>query len=52
MVAIAESLPGGEVSRDDVAAVLAEALVAENTIGRAFDLVGGDTPVDEAVRAL
>ena len=51
-VAIAESLPGGEISRDDVAAVLAEALVAENTIGRAFDLVGGDTPVAEAVRAL
>ena len=52
LVAIAESLPGGEVSRDDVAAVLAEALVAENTIGRAFDLVGGDTPVADAVSAL
>ena len=52
LVAIAESLPGGEVSRDDVAAVLSETLVAENTIGRAFDLVGGETPVAEAVAGL
>ncbi len=52
MVAIGESLPPGEVSRDDVAAVLAETLRAENTIGKAFDLVGGDDPVAEAVSAL
>jgi uncharacterized protein YbjT (DUF2867 family) len=51
-VAVAESLPGGKVSRDDVAAVLAETLVAENTIGKAFDLVGGEDPVAEAIRAL
>ena len=41
-----------EIPRDDVAAVLAEVLVAENTIGKAFNLVSGDTPVDQAVRAL
>jgi len=41
-----------EIPRDDVAAVLAEVLVAENSIGKAFNLVAGDTPVDAAVRAL
>jgi uncharacterized protein YbjT (DUF2867 family) len=42
----------GEVTRDDVAATLAAVLGARNTIGKAFDLLGGDTPVEEAVRAL
>jgi len=51
-VAIAESLDGGKVSRDDVAAVIAEAIGAQNTIGGAFDLVAGETPVPDAVRAL
>jgi uncharacterized protein YbjT (DUF2867 family) len=52
-VEVAERLErGGSVSRDDVAAVLAEVLVAENTIGTSFDLVGGDTPVPEAIAAL
>jgi uncharacterized protein YbjT (DUF2867 family) len=42
----------GKVSRDDVAAVLAEVLRADNAIGKAFDLVGGDTPIPEAVASL
>ena len=41
-----------EIPRDDVAAVLAEVLIADNAIGKAFNLVSGDTPVDQAVRAL
>jgi len=41
-----------EVPRDDVAAVLAEVLIAGNTVGKTFNLVAGDTPVDVAVRAL
>jgi uncharacterized protein YbjT (DUF2867 family) len=48
-VSIAQSLPRGEVARDDVAAVLFAALQADNTIGKDFDLMGGDTPVEEAV---
>jgi nucleoside-diphosphate-sugar epimerase len=51
-VRIATDVEYGEVTRDDVAATLAEVLNAPNTIGRAFELVGGDTPIDEAVRAL
>jgi uncharacterized protein YbjT (DUF2867 family) len=41
-----------EVTRDDVAATLAAVLPARNTIGKAFVLLSGDTPVEEAVRAL
>ena len=41
-----------EIPRDDVAAVLAEVLVADNTVGKAFNLVAGSTPVDAAVRSL
>src|SRR4051795_6847563 len=40
------------ISRQDVAATLAAVLSAENTIGKAFNLMGGETPIEEAVRAL
>ncbi len=49
------SLEGGDsgsVTRDDVALVLAESLRADNTIGKAFDLLEGETPVAEALAAL
>jgi uncharacterized protein YbjT (DUF2867 family) len=42
----------GTVSRDDVARVLVASLGADNTIGKTFDLLEGDTPVDEALRSL
>src|SRR3954452_4469780 len=42
----------GEVPREDVARVLAAVLGEPGTIGKTFVLVGGDTPVDEAVAAL
>jgi uncharacterized protein YbjT (DUF2867 family) len=52
-VSIGPSLESGHsVTRDDVAAVLAECLVADNTIGKSFDLLDGQTPIPEAVRAL
>jgi len=41
----------GSVTRDDVAAVLAELLTAPGTVGRTLELVAGDTPVADAVRA-
>ena len=41
-----------EVARDDVAAVLPAALVAENTVGKTFVVVRGETPVEEAVAAI
>jgi uncharacterized protein YbjT (DUF2867 family) len=52
-VEIAERLDRrGSVSRDDVAAVIAEVLRADNTIGKGFDLLGGETPIPAAVASL
>jgi uncharacterized protein YbjT (DUF2867 family) len=42
----------GPVPRDDVAAVLAEALTAATTAGVTFELFAGDTPIPEAVAGL
>lgn len=41
-----------EVTREDVAAVLAAALNADNTIGKTFVVVQGETQVEEAVAAI
>src|SRR3954470_15046144 len=42
----------GEVPREDVARVIAAVLGDPGSIGKTFVLVGGDTPVDEAVASL
>ena len=52
MVDAGADVQRSEIPRDDVAAVLVEVLSADNTNGKAFNLVAGDTPVDEAVRSL
>jgi uncharacterized protein YbjT (DUF2867 family) len=51
-VRLGERLPRGQVTRDDVAAVLVAVLDSPSTIGRTADLIGGDTPIAEAVAAL
>lgn len=43
---------GNSIPREDVAAVLLECLDAENAIGKTFDLLSGETPIPEAIRAL
>ncbi|RCG27328.1 SDR family NAD(P)-dependent oxidoreductase [Sphaerisporangium album] len=52
-VSLAEggTLRGGMVTRDDVAAVVAGLLDTPGTSGRTLDLVQGEVPVEEAVRA-
>jgi uncharacterized protein YbjT (DUF2867 family) len=42
----------GPVPRDDVAATLFAALQIDNTIGKAFELFAGETPIEGALRAL
>ena len=42
----------GGIPRDDVAATLAACLGADNTIGKSFDLLGGQRPIAEALAAL
>jgi uncharacterized protein YbjT (DUF2867 family) len=51
MVSLGEQVGRGQIPREDVAAVLAAALREPATVGKTFELVAGDTPVDEAVRA-
>jgi uncharacterized protein YbjT (DUF2867 family) len=41
-----------EISRDDVAEVLAVCLEESATVRRTFEVLAGDTPVREALRAL
>jgi uncharacterized protein YbjT (DUF2867 family) len=45
-------LEGGQISRADVAAVLAAVLPAANAIGKTFELVSGGTPIEAAVAGL
>jgi uncharacterized protein YbjT (DUF2867 family) len=45
-------LEGGDIPRDDVAAVVLATLEAANTHGKAFDVVSGDDPVEDAVAKL
>ncbi|RIQ35752.1 NAD(P)H-binding protein [Jiangella rhizosphaerae] len=51
-VRLAPSVSRGRVTRDDVAAVLLALLDQPGTARLTLELVGGDVPVDDAVRAL
>jgi uncharacterized protein YbjT (DUF2867 family) len=51
-VSLDEGLKFGRVPREDVATVLAAVLDSPNTIGQTLDLIGGDTPIAEAVAAI
>ena len=42
----------GEISREDVAAIFAATLEAENTFGKTFEALSGDTPIREAIAAI
>ncbi len=49
-IAAAESLGRyGEITREDVARAFAAALEAENTFGKTFEILSGDTAIEEAV---
>jgi uncharacterized protein YbjT (DUF2867 family) len=52
LVRVGTDLGGGQIPRDDVAAVLLAVLETPSSIGKAFELVSGDTPIDEALRGL
>jgi nucleoside-diphosphate-sugar epimerase len=51
LVSLGEDVSRGDVTRADVASVAAAVLDADNTIGKQWNLVNGDTPVEEAVRS-
>jgi uncharacterized protein YbjT (DUF2867 family) len=53
MVDVAESLGRyGQVPREDVASVLAATLRMDGTIGKTFELLSGETAIEEALAAL
>jgi uncharacterized protein YbjT (DUF2867 family) len=51
-VRIGDSVGRGEISRDDVAAVLAATLTEPATIGKTFELVAGDDEIEAALAKL
>ena len=52
-ITAAESLGRyGEITREDVARAFAAALEAENTYGKTFEILSGDTPIEEAVESI
>ena len=52
LVRIDRHVPRGRVVRDDVAAVLAAVLLEPGTIRRTLEVIGGDSPILEAVAAV
>ena len=42
----------GEIPREDVARTLLATLTAENTHGKTFELLSGDTPIERAITSL
>jgi uncharacterized protein YbjT (DUF2867 family) len=42
----------GEIPREDVAATLLAVLDEPSTVGKTFELVGGDTPIEQAIQSL
>jgi len=51
-VRLASSVPRGQISRDDVAAVVVGLLSHTRGIGQTLELVAGDTPIDQALEQL
>ncbi|MFI5756745.1 SDR family oxidoreductase [Streptomyces sp. NPDC051569] len=51
-VQVADRLPYSPVSRADVADTIIASLDSPATVGRAFDLIGGPTPVADALNGL
>ena len=49
LVALGEDVGRGDIPRADVAAVVVAVLDIPTSIGRQWNLIGGQTPVDEAV---
>jgi len=51
-VTAAVDLDPGSIPREDVASTIVASLENPHTIGKAFDLVSGDTSIEEALRSL
>lgn len=52
LVTLGDALDRGEIPRADVAAALAAALLADDTVGKTFELISGETPIEAALAQL
>ncbi len=46
------SLDQGKISREDVARAMVECLALDNTIGKGFEILAGETPIRKALEAV
>ena len=51
-IELGESVPRVSIAREDVARLIAAVLAEPGSIGKQWEVIGGDTPITEAVRAL
>jgi len=51
-ITAAEKAERGEISREDVASVIVSTLNNDATIGKEFQVVGGDQSIEEAIRSI
>ncbi|SEN72263.1 NAD(P)H-binding [Amphibacillus marinus] len=51
-VTLANTVEVGEVAREDIALVILETLKQDSTIGKEFQVVGGTTPIAEAIQSI
>jgi uncharacterized protein YbjT (DUF2867 family) len=51
-VSVGTDIERGAIPRDDVAAVLVAVLETPGSVGKTFEVVSGETPIEEAVRGL
>ena len=49
-VALGDSVPRGSIAREDVARLIAECIAEPASIGHQWEVVAGDTPLEDAVR--
>ena len=52
LVTVGTEIERGSIPREDVAAVVVAVLETPDSVGKTFELVSGDTPIEEAVREL
>jgi uncharacterized protein YbjT (DUF2867 family) len=51
-VTLAENLERGSIPREDVAKTILSVIDQENAFNKAFDLVSGETPIEDAIKSL
>jgi uncharacterized protein YbjT (DUF2867 family) len=51
LISLGDSTPRGSIPREDVAALIAVCIDEPSSIGRTWEVISGDTPIEQAVRS-